>query len=254
VLATMNDKEKNTQITELEIEKKSLEIDKLKQEHEKLGLEIKELSKSNFKKTNWWGILIPLSFSIIPIVYLLLSGIFDSKYQEYKASKASLEYDQKKFTDIREAMNSEVKKIQDSLLGLEKLVYLQKDSVDFLSRNISQSKQNVLSLETDKNRLSNDLKQKDSVLEDAITSKQKIKKNLEDSIGKLVININNLQNANLLLNNNIGLANIYREKANNTKNGTIEALETKLGILELQLKQKDTKIKNLEEVIKKIKE
>lgn len=104
-----------TRNDELDAEKKELEIEKLKLEKLKISLETKELKKSSFQKTNWPSILIPLSFTIIPVIYLLFSGIFDSKYQEYKASKASLEYDQRKLNDQKEKLDSLINSRKDSL-------------------------------------------------------------------------------------------------------------------------------------------
>lgn len=243
----MIDKEKNQRLTELDIEKRELEISKLKQEQEKIELEVKDLKKSSFKKTNWWSIVIPLSFSIIPVLYLLLSGIFDNKYQEYKANKAILELDQRNFTDIKDSINDRITTIKDSLFIVENLFKSKRDSLQSfknlvnqkeellssLSSNIQLSKKQITELEDLKNKLSNDIEQKDKLVAEISKQKQRTEKELNDSLKKIRYDL-------VISNSNINTMKYYREKADANASYTIQDLV-------LQLKIKNKMIKELEQ-------
>lgn len=165
---------KNSRLEILEIEKKEIEIEKLKLEKIKISLENKELSKNSFKKINWAAILIPLALSIIPVIYLLLSGIFDSKYQEYKANKAVLELDQKNFSIIRDSVKNGINKIKDSLILITNLLLNKQDSLKNISTEIRE-------LNITKNLLITDLKNRDKLVLDLTIQKQNCEK-IADSI------------------------------------------------------------------------
>ncbi len=244
----MSEKYKDSRLNELEIEKSEFEIEKIKQDTEKTSLEIKELKKSYFKKTNWWQIIIPLSFSIIPTLYLLSMGIFDSKYQGYKIEKASLELDQKKFAIIRDSIDIKIKKVQDSLITInnflfekqdslsivKELVLAKQDSLKNLSVNISLYKKNILELENTKHLLNTDIKNKDKTLANVILQKQSIENQMADTVK----NLSKSLNADI---NKIGSATL-----------DIVYLKKQISELKTYLKQSEENNKEKEVYIKKI--
>jgi len=220
----MSSTNNNSRLEILEIEKKEIEIDKLNLEKIKISLENKELSKSSFKKINWAAILIPLALSIVPVIYLLLSGIFDSKYQEYKANKAILELDQRNFIQIGDSLENKIVLLQDSLNQITFLLSKKQDSSKNIIRDIRE-------LNITKNLLITDLKNRDSLVLDLTTQRQNceikadsmklLKRNLEIEKADLLATIQRMKFSLSYVNTELFKCN----EKNNLLNDEIKAIK-----------------------------
>ncbi len=236
----MSETHKNSRINELEIEKKELEIEKIKQENEKISLEIGELKKSSFKKTNWAAILIPLSLTIVPVIYLLFSGIFDSKYQEYRANKATLELDQKNFAVIRDSIYFKIQEMNASLDSVKGLLSKKTDSLILLSSGISLAKKQIDESNKIKESLNQHIENRDKKMGEILNEKQKNEKKLNDSIK----NINHTVT---------GYEEGFRMMKMNTEQSK-SAIKALIYNLEFNLKERNIRVQELEGKIKILEE
>ena len=93
---------------DVDIEIKKMQLEKLTKEKDKLELEIVELKKPFVKKFLTPVTIAQISLAVFPLIYAICSGFFNAQFQEYKANKATLLYEQVQ-------LKVEKEKIKDSI-------------------------------------------------------------------------------------------------------------------------------------------
>ena len=87
-------------------------------EKEKLRLEIVELKKPWYKKSNYLGILLSFTIAIFTIIWTFKSGIFDKKYENLKLERNILTIEIKEFNVRKDSIQKAYYLTKDSLKKL----------------------------------------------------------------------------------------------------------------------------------------
>jgi uncharacterized protein (DUF3084 family) len=169
----------------LEIEKIQSEIEKTTLEKEKIRLENTELKRVFWKKPQWFASAITAFVTLVSSTFLICNGNFDKRYQQYKAEKATLEkekvflkFDILQFQGQKKSIESDIKKMKDSLLHLG-------DSLNIKNSSLAQLQKNRNELDRVINRLRDNLSNKDVEVFKILSDKQNYEAIMKDSIVRL---------------------------------------------------------------------
>jgi KaiC/GvpD/RAD55 family RecA-like ATPase len=172
--------------------KSELEIKKIKLENEKIALENKELKRSFWKKPQWFAPAITAFISFLSAVFLFANGVFDKKYQQYKAEKAGLELDIKKFEKSKDSISNVIQAMKDSLAKLN-------DTARLVSSSLNQIQKEKEEMEDDYVSLQKNLKTRDQIVFSIRSEKQQSEKIMRDSIISLEEEIRELRTRSFLV-------------------------------------------------------
>lgn len=102
----------NEKFSDLEFEKKSAEVEKLKLEQVKINLENKDLKKSWYRKPQWWGFLFP---TIISAIWLVSNGFFTNNFTLLNIREENLKFDIKNLNKAKDSIRISVTQKQSEL-------------------------------------------------------------------------------------------------------------------------------------------
>ncbi|WP_116127318.1 RHS repeat domain-containing protein [Lewinella sp. IMCC34183] len=102
-----------------------------KLEYTKLRLEIESLSIKWWKKPAYISVLIPATLALFSLIYAVVSGFFDKKYELYQIEKATLKLEAELFESERKSFVSK----RDSFI---RIINSQKLELAYLQNEIEQ--------------------------------------------------------------------------------------------------------------------